>query len=165
MKEIIIREMKDSDWEEVKNIYQQGIDSGISTFMRNVPEFEYWNNSKLKIGRLVATYDGKIVGWIVLSPTSAREEYSGVCEISVYIHQDYKRMGIGRKLIEKEIEVSEANNIWTLQSVMLGNNTPSMKLHESCGFRVVGYREKVAKDRYDQWQNSILMERRSKNIM
>ena len=99
MKEIIIREMKDSDWEEVKNIYQQGIDSGISTFMRNVPEFEYWNNSKLKIGRLVATYDGKIVGWIVLSSTSAREEYSGVCEISVYIHQDYKRMGIGLSLI------------------------------------------------------------------
>ena len=53
MKEIIIREMKDNDWEEVKNIYQQGIDSGISTFMRKVPEFEYWNNSKLKIGRLI----------------------------------------------------------------------------------------------------------------
>lgn len=165
MKEIIIREMKDSDWNEVKNIYQQGIDSGISTFMRNVPEFEYWNKSKLKIGRLVALCDEKIVGWIVLSPTSSREEYSGVCEISVYIHKDYKRMGIGRKLIEKEIEVSETNNIWTLQSVMLGNNLPSMKLHENCGFRVVGYREKVAKDRYDQWQNSILMERRSKNIM
>lgn len=165
MKEIIIREMKDSDWEEVKNIYQQGIDSGISTFMRNVPEFEYWNKSKLKIGRLVALCGEKIVGWIVLSPTSSREEYSGVCEISVYIHKDYKRMGIGRKLIEKEIEVSETNNIWTLQSVMLRNNLPSMKLHENCGFRVVGYREKVAKDRYDQWQNSILMERRSKNIM
>ena len=89
MKEIIIREMKNSDWKEVKNIYQQEIDSGISTFMRNVPEFEYWNKSKLKIGRLVAIYEGKIVGWIVLSSTSAREEYSGVCEISVYIHQDY----------------------------------------------------------------------------
>lgn len=164
MKEIIIREMKDSDWKEVKKIYQQGIDSGISTFMRKVPEFEYWNNSKLKIGRLVAIYDGKIVGWIVLSPTSAREEYSGVCEISVYIHQDYKRMGIGRKLIEKEIEVSEQNNIWTLQSVMLGNNIPSMKLHESCGFRVVGYREKVARDKNGEWQNTFLMERRSKVI-
>lgn len=165
MKEIIIREMKDSDWNEIKTIYQQGIDSGVATFLRDVPKFDYWNNSKLKIGRLVALYDEKIVGWIVLSPTSTRNEYSGVCEISVYVHKDYKRMGIGKKLIEKEIEVSEANNIWTLQSVMLGNNISSMKLHESCGFRIVGYREKIAKDRYDQWQNSILMERRSKNIV
>ena len=164
MKEIIIREMIDSDWVEVIKIYKLGLDSGISTFMRRVPEFEYWDNSKLKIGRLVAIYDGKIVGWIVLSPTSAREEYSGVCEISVYIHQDYKRMGIGRKLIEKEIEVSEQNNIWTLQSVMLGNNIPSMKLHECCGFRVVGYREKVARDKNGEWQNTFLMERRSKVI-
>ena len=164
MKEILIREMNDNDWNEVKAIYQQGIDSGISTFMRNVPEFEYWNKSKLKIGRLVALCDKKIVGWIVLSPTSTREEYSGVCEISVYIHKDYKRMGIGRKLIEKEIEVSESNNIWTLQSVMLGNNFPSMKLHESCGFRMVGYREKIAKDKNGEWQNSILMEKRSKKI-
>ena len=111
MKEIIIREMKDSDWNEVKNIYQQGIDSGISTFMRNVPEFEYWNNSKLKIGRLVAIYERKIVGWIVLSPTSAREEYSGVCEISVLFIKIIREWGIGRKLIEKEIEVSLQNNI------------------------------------------------------
>ena len=73
-------------------------------------------------------------------------------------------MGIGRKLIEKEIEVSESNNIWTLQSVMLGNNFPSMKLHESCGFRMVGYREKIAKDKNGEWQNSILMEKRSKKI-
>ena len=111
MKEIIIREMKDSDWEEVKSIYQQGIDSGISTFMRRVPEFEYWDNSKLKIGRLVAIYDGKIVGWIVLSPTSAREEYSGVCEISVYIHQDYKRMGIGRKLILLNLKYNSTSSL------------------------------------------------------
>lgn len=73
-------------------------------------------------------------------------------------------MRIGRKLIEKEIEVSEQNNIWTLQSVMLGNNIPSMKLHESCGFRVVGYREKVARDKNGEWQNTFLMERRSRVI-
>ncbi len=41
---------------------------------------------------------------------------------------------------------------------------PSMKLHESCGFRVVGYREKVARDKNGEWQNTFLMERRSKVI-
>ncbi len=164
MDKVLIREMKNEDWEEVQTIYKQGIDSGTATFMKSVPDFEYWDKSKLKIGRLVAEYKGKIVGWVTLSATSAREDYVGVNEVSVYVHQDYKSLGIGKKLLQKVIEVSEANNIWTLQSVILANNFSSRKLHESCGFRLVGYREKIAKDKNDKWQDSILMERRSEVI-
>lgn len=42
------------------------------------------------------------------------------------------------------------------------NNITSIKLHESCGFRMVGYREKIAKDKFGEWRNTVLMERRSK---
>ena len=164
MSEVLIREMRNEDWEEVQAIYKQGIDSGTATFMKNVPDFEYWDKAKSKIGRLVAEYEGKIVGWVTLSATSAREDYAGVNEVSIYVHEDYKSLGIGKKLLQKVIEVSEANNIWTLQSVILANNLSSRKLHESCGFRLVGYREKIAKDKHDRWQDSILMERRSEVV-
>lgn len=164
MNEVLIRKMKDEDWEEVQAIYKQGIDSGTATFMKNVPDFEYWDKAKLKIGRLVAEYNGKIVGWVTLSATSAREDYAGVNEVSIYVHENYKSLGIGKKLLQKVIEVSEQNNIWTLQSVILANNFSSRKLHESCGFRLVGYRERIAKDKHGNWQDSILMERRSEVV-
>lgn len=164
MEKIFIRDMKDSDWEEVKEIYQQGIDSGIATFMKQVPEYDYWDNTKLKIGRLVAIYENKVVGWVCLSPTSVREDYAGVIEISIYVHKDYKSLGIGKKLIQKVIDISEKNGIWTLQAVVLAINKASRRLHESCGFRLVGYREKIAKDKYGKWQDSFLLERRSKKV-
>ena len=51
MSEVLIREMRDEDWEEVQAIYKQGIDSGTATFMKNVPDFEYWDKAKSKIGK------------------------------------------------------------------------------------------------------------------
>ena len=46
----------------------------------------------------------------------------------------------------------------------LANNFSSRKLHESCGFRLVGYRERIAKDKHGNWQESIRMERRSEVV-
>jgi phosphinothricin acetyltransferase len=43
--------------------------------------------------------------------------------------------------------------------VLAGNET-SVALHESCGFRVVGVREKLARKR-GEWSDVVLMERRS----
>lgn len=164
MSKLCIREMLNEDWEQVREIYKQGIESGTATFMRTVPDYEYWDKSKLKIGRVVAEYDGVVAGWAALSPTSARVDYAGVAEISVYVHKDYKGLGIGKKLLNKTIEISESNNIWTIQAVIIANNLASLKLHESCGFRLVGYRERIAKDKNGEWQNTLLLERRSKII-
>ena len=36
-----------------------------------------------------------------------------------------------------------------------------MTKHESCGFRMVGYRERLGRDRFGVWRNTVLMEKRS----
>ena len=36
--EYFIREMEDKDWEDVLKIYKQGIESGISTFRKDLPD-------------------------------------------------------------------------------------------------------------------------------
>jgi len=36
-----------------------------------------------------------------------------------------------------------------------------LALHTSCGFRLVGYREKIGQDHFGVWRNTLLMERRS----
>ncbi len=48
-----------------------------------------------------------------------------------------------------------------LQSGIMEVNQASIALHKKAGFRLVGYREKIAQDHKGVWQNTVLMERRS----
>ncbi len=67
-----IRYFKKTDFDAVKMIYQQGIDTGNATFQTQAKEWEEWDNSMLKVCRLVAVIGDKVVGWAALSPVSSR---------------------------------------------------------------------------------------------
>ena len=159
----IIREMKKEDWESVASIYQEGIETGIATFQTEVPDYEAWDHSHLALCRLVASMNGSIVGWTALSAYSSRYVYSGVAEVSVYVKADHRGQQIGERLLSELITSSEKEGFWTLQSGILEVNKASIALHRKAGFRMVGVREKIAKDSRGNWQNTVLMERRSPN--
>lgn len=155
-----IRAMKESDWPRMMEIYGQALEGGISTFQRECPAYEDWDKAHWKAGRLVYEKDGIVAAWIALSPTSARECYRGVVELSVYVGREYQRQGIGRALLEAVEEICRAEGFWTLFSVVFEVNKASLALHEACGFRVIGYRERIARDRFGQWQNTVHLEKR-----
>ncbi|PID67107.1 MAG: N-acetyltransferase [Fusobacteriales bacterium] len=157
-----IRKMKLDDWGEVSKIYDEGIKTNIATFQENVPKYEDWDFSHLNEFRYVGIIDEKIVGWVALSPISSRAVYLGVVELSIYISENFRGLGIGKKLVDYIIEKTENNNVWTIQSSIIEENSASIELHKKCGFRMVGYRERIAKDKNGVWKNTILMERRSK---
>lgn len=159
-----IEEMKNSDWEEVSRIYMEGINTGIATFQNSVPAFEDWNNGHIKSCRLVAKAEGKVLGFAALSPTSSRAVYSGVAEVSIYIGENCRGLGIGQALMTALVKQSEENNFWTLQSGIIRENTASIELHKKCGFREIGIRERVAKMDNGVWHDTVLMERRSKTV-
>ena len=95
----IIREMKREDWNRVKEIYLQGIETKKSTFQTKAPEYEEWDKSHLKENRLVAVGErGEVIGWIALSSTSSRCVYKGVVEVSVYIAKEARGNQIGYSL-------------------------------------------------------------------
>ncbi|MBU3188516.1 GNAT family N-acetyltransferase [Clostridium bowmanii] len=156
-----IEEMMDLDWNQVANIYLEGIQTGIATFQSEVPTYENWNNSHISSCRLVARCGDNILGWAVLSPTSSRRVYEGVAEVSIYIGERYKGKGVGKAIISDLIKVSEKNGFWTLQSGIIKSNVSSIALHKKCGFREVGIREKVGKMNNENWLDIVLMERRS----
>lgn len=158
---VMMRCMTEKDWPNVRCIYEQGISSGIATFQTEVPSYEVWNAAHLTTGRLVAVVDEEVVGWVALSPTSSRCVYKGVAELSIYIVQNAQRKGVATKLLNELIQLSEQEGIWTLQSIIIEENKASLALHQKCGFRQVGYREKIARDQKGDWHNTILMERRS----
>lgn len=160
--DITIREMKKSDWNAVSDIYRQGIETKTATFQRDVSGYAEWNKEHMKPCRFVAiNNDGDVVGWAALTPVSTRCVYQGVAEVSVYVSSSSKGNGIGKALLLHLIEASEKNGIWTLQSSIIASNKASIQLHKKCGFRMIGYREKIARDMDGIWQNIILLERRS----
>lgn len=113
--------------------------------------------------KFVATIENEIVGWTSLTSVSSRCVYGGVAEISIYVSQNHKGMGIGKQLLRNLIKDSEKNNIWTLQAGIFTDNIVSVKLHESSGFRIIGYREKIGKLK-GNWKDSFMLERRSKIV-
>jgi L-amino acid N-acyltransferase YncA len=158
--EISIREMKDQDWPDVKDIYQQGIATGDATFESEAPDWEQWDKYHLSDCRLVAESEDKIVGWAALSPVSTRCVYEGVAEVSLYIKDSFRGRGIGTILLKETIEESQRAGIWTLQSGTFPANVASIALQKACGFREVGIREKIG-CMNGKWRDVVLMERRS----
>ncbi|AKA35288.1 GNAT family N-acetyltransferase [Flagellimonas lutaonensis] len=156
-----IRPMIESDWPSVAQIYAEGIATGFATFESEVPDYDSWNAGHIKPCRLAAEKDGVILGWAALSPVSSRCVYGGVAEVSVYVGENTRAMGVGRLLMEKLIEESENAGYWTLQSGIFPENESSIKLHEKMGFRYIGKRERIGKTVNGTWKDNLLFERRS----
>jgi phosphinothricin acetyltransferase len=110
--------------------------------------------------RLVAERDGSVVGWAALSPASARHCYRGVGDVSVYVAEQARGGGLGRTLLEELVERSEQAGYWTLTAGVFPENEASIRLHNACGFRAVGIRERVGELR-GHWRDVVLLERRS----
>ncbi len=153
--------MVPADWEAVKVIYEKGIATCSATFQTSAPaSWEHWDQRHLPHSRFVAIANNKVVGWVALSPTSSRECYKGVCELSIYVDPEFSRKGIGNLLMETLVSSSERNGIWSLYSSTFPENKASIALQKKFGFREIGYRERIAQQN-GVWRNTVLLERRS----
>jgi phosphinothricin acetyltransferase len=152
--------MTTQDWVAVKAIYEEGILTGDATFETQSPAWEQWNEAHLPHSRLVALQQGQVCGWAALSAVSRRNVYKGVAEVSIYIAETARGKGIGKLLLQQLVEESEQHGIWTLQASIFAENKVSISLHQQFGFRVVGYREHIAK-LHGNWRNTVILERRS----
>lgn len=149
--------------DELLEIYRQGIASGMATFETTVPDWPIFDAKFLTHSRLAAVENSALLGWAALSPVSTRECYHGVAEVSVYVAEAHQRKGVGRKLLLALINESERNGMWSLLSVIHEENRASIHLHEQCGFRYIGYRERIAQ--LDGiWRSTVMLEKRSQKV-
>jgi len=158
-----IRQLQPADWPRVEAIYAAGISTGNATFELEPPTRERFTASHTPELCFVAEDQGAVVGWVAAGPVSDRCVYTGVVEHSVYVDLAAQGRGIGRLLLGALIERTEALDIWTIQSGVFPENTASLRLHEACGFRIVGRRERVGQH-HGCWRDVVVIERRSKTI-
>lgn len=160
---MLVKNLEEKHWEEVKKIYELGISTNIATFETKISDWKTWDESYLNHSRLICEIDERVGAWIAIKPMKNNCFSEGVAEINVYSHPACKGLGLGFVLMEHLIRHSEQHGIWTLQAHIFEENKASIRLHEKSGFRRVGYYERIGKLN-NQWKNIILFERRSKTV-
>ena len=158
--DLVLEEMKPNEWPAVRAIYLEGIATGDATFETEAPDWERWDQNHLPSPRLVAKEGDRFLGWAALSPVSGRCVYGGVAEVSVYVTAAARGQRVCKALLAELVARSEAAGMWTLQAGIFPENKASVALHERCGFRHVGRRERLGQ-LAGVWRDVILMERRS----
>jgi L-amino acid N-acyltransferase YncA/2-polyprenyl-3-methyl-5-hydroxy-6-metoxy-1,4-benzoquinol methylase len=158
----LIRPMRAADAGQVLAIYQEGLDTGQASFETAAPGWDDFDAARLGLHRYVAVdaATGRVLGWVAASTVSSRCAYAGVIEHSVYVDPARHRGGIGSALLRALIGSAEAAGIWTIQTGIFPENTASLRLHETAGFRTVGVRERIG-CHHGRWRDVTLLERRS----
>ena len=158
--------MRPEDWPHVRRIYEQGIATGHATFESHAPDWPAWGSAHLELCRWVAEEHETglrgepILGWAALALVSSRQVYSGVAEVSLYVAEAARGRGVGRALLERLVSSSEEAGFWTLEAGIFPENRASVALHQACGFRILGTREKLGR-MHGRWRDVLLLERRS----
>jgi L-amino acid N-acyltransferase YncA len=158
---VTIRDLRPDDWPAVRQIYLDGIRSGLASFETEAPSWEEWDRKHTL--RLVATDDDRVLGWAALAPVSSRRCYRGVAEDTIYVAAAARGRGVGARLLGALVERAEQDGVWTIEAGIFPENEASLRLHEGVGFRVVGVRKAIGK-RDGLWRDTVLLERRSEVI-
>jgi phosphinothricin acetyltransferase len=151
------------NYHEVAAIYAQGIATGLATFETKVPPYHLWQSRHHTFGNILLQHEGNYLGWGSLAPVSIRQVYNGVAEVSVYVEQSHRGQGHGVKILQELIKISETAGVWTLTASIMRENLQSIRMHENCGFRILGFRERIAAIN-GIWRDNIILERRSNTI-
>ena len=108
---------------------------------------------------LVATDEGRVVGYAHASPYRARPGYRHTLEDSVYIDAASAGRGIGRRLLDALVAACEPTGCRQLVAVIGDSaNRASIALHRVCGFEMVGTFRSIG-FKHGRWVDSVLMQR------
>src|SRR6266404_5680560 len=145
-----IRLAKESDAASILKIYAPYIENTSYTFETELPTI---NSFKERINGylqnwpwLVCDIKGVIAGYAYGSKHRERIAYQWSVESSVYVHDDYQRIGIGNALYSALIDILKLQGFRNLYAVINLPNDKSVVFHEKMGFeyfatyKSVGYK-------------------------
>jgi phosphinothricin acetyltransferase len=84
--------------------------------------------------------------------------YRFTAKHSIYVHPDRLHIGVGRALLPALIEACASTGFRQMIGYIDSANVASLRLHEACGFRQVGYLPGVA-FRFGEWTDAVLVQR------
>ena len=92
----------------------------------------------------------RIVGFASVSSFRDRPAYATTVENSVYVHRAARGRGVGALLLRELIQLAGESGFHSLIARIVGENGPSITLHENCGFTRVGTEIEVGR-KHGRW--------------
>ncbi|MDD5937452.1 MAG: GNAT family N-acetyltransferase [Clostridiales bacterium] len=170
MGELLIRTARpEEDAAELLAIYAPYVEKTAITFEYDVPtlaEFRGRMETILKkYPYLLAQRDGEILGYVYTHPFVGRAAYDWGAETTIYLREDQRRGGLGRKLYQALENVSRAQNILNLNAC-IGYPEPedeyltknSAQFHAHLGYTMVGEFHQCGY-KFGRWYNMVWMEK------
>ena len=117
-KEICFRTARPEDAEELLKIYAPYVENTAITFEYEVPSIEEFQqrieNTLRKYPYFVAEQDGKPAGYAYAGPLKERAAYDWAVETTIYIQQEKRGIGIGKRLYDRLESVLKEQGILNL---------------------------------------------------
>ncbi len=161
---VTIRPSRDADMAAVAAIYAHHVRHGLASFETEPPSLAEMigRRSALLAGgypHLVAVDDGPVLGYAYAGPYRPRPAYRNTVETSVYLRPDAAGRGIGRQLLAALVAECAGRGFRQMVAIVGDSaNAASIRLHERCGFRLVGTLESVGY-KHGRWLDTVFLQR------
>jgi len=87
---------------------------------------------------VVAEADGVVAGFATYGTFRARAAYKYTVEHSVYVHPGFRRLGVGKVLLNAIIEEARSQGVHVMVGGIDASNATSIHLHRQAGFTESG---------------------------
>jgi len=159
---LALRPAHASDAGPICLIYNQGIEdreATLETELRTPAERREWMAARgPRHPVIVAESAGSVVGWGSLNVFNARPAYQHVADFSVYVERQWRGHGVGRRLLERLIEMARDIGYHKMVLSTFPTNASGVRLYQGLGFTEVGiYREQGVLD--GRWVDTLIMEK------
>jgi L-amino acid N-acyltransferase YncA/predicted O-methyltransferase YrrM len=136
---MIIRDAVEADLPDIVKIYNATVPTRMvtaelepTTAEARLPWFR--EHSPEQYPLWVAESKGRVIGWLDFKKFLPRFAYRGTAELSVYVHEEFRRQGVGQRLVQQAIARAPSLGITALVGLIFGHNEPSLKLFHRLGF-------------------------------
>lgn len=166
---ITIRMAQESDAEELLEIYTPYVTDTAISFEYEVPSVaEFASRMKNTLKRypyLVALEDNRIVGYAYASEFKKRAAYDWAVETTIYLRQDCRGKGVGKRLYLALEDMLRRQNVLNLNACIAYTSTEdihltnaSMEFHQHLGYEKVAHFTKCG-NKFNIWYDMIWMEK------
>ena len=161
----LVRLARAEDAEAIRAIYNREVTGSTVTFdlvPRSLESQRTWIDAHAGAHPAVVVVDddpaATVIGFGSLSPYRDRPAYSTTVEDSVYVHHDQRGRGVGKLVLDELVRLATVHGFHSVMARIVGGHDASIRLHESCGFGLVGIEREVGR-KFGKWLDVALMQR------